>query len=160
MSACWAVPHRERGDRAIGLARRQISTSSSCRLYMVYRALVDHQWQWALSRGRCASRAAVWVFAVMLLDNVMIELNRVYVKVMYIRACISSCSAVLIYEVVWVCAYGVCSCYVSEWGACSMALLYSVYHVAFRIGLSVDPAENGRESPHFCFSFLGAPFEL
>lgn len=41
-----------------------------------------------------------------------------------------------------------------------MALLYSVYHVAFRIGLSVDPAENGRESPHFCFSFLGAPFEL
>ena len=123
MSACWAVPHRERGDRAIGLARRQISTSSPCRLYMVYCALVDHQWQWALSHGCCASRAAVWVFAVMLLDNVMIELNRVYAKVMYIRACISSCSAVLIYEVVCDCAY-VCSCCVTEWGAYSMALYY------------------------------------
>ena len=81
----------------------------------MYSALVDHQWQWALSHGCCASRAAVWVFAVMLLDNVVIELNRVYVKVMYIRACISSCSAVLIYEVVCVCAY-VCSCCVTEWG--------------------------------------------
>ena len=90
---------------------------------MVYRALVDHQWQWALSHGRCASRAAVWVFAVMLLDNVMIELNRVYVKVMYIRACISSCSAVLIYEVVWVCAY-VCSCCERVGGVLNGAVLY------------------------------------